>query len=224
MPAKPAASHPQKRFQRDVKKAILHLSKVSPHLRKWIATSGVCELEIAWDRSLYESLVRAIAHQQLHGRAAATILGRLQAGFPGGVFPTPKQLARASTKKLRGMGFSAAKTIAIQGVARAAESGHIPTRAEAESWSDEKLVEHLIELKGVGPWTVEMLLIFTLGRMDIMPVDDFGVRAGLKLLLDLKDVPKKADFEKHTAAWRPYRSIAAWYLWRRADAAKVKAE
>jgi len=222
MALKPAALDPKKRFRRDVKKALLHLSDVSPHLRTWIAAAGACELEIAWERDLYESLVRAIAHQQLHGRAAATILGRLQAGFPGGVFPTPRQLAKASTEKLRAMGFSNAKTIAIQGVARAAESGHIPSRIDAESWSDEKLIEHLSELKGVGPWTVEMLLIFTLGRLDVMPVDDFGVRAGLKLLLDLKDVPKKADFEKHTATWRPYRSIAAWYLWRRADAAKEK--
>jgi len=222
MAAKPATPDPKKRFRRDVKKAVLHLSEVSPHLRKWIATAGACELEIAWERDLYESLVRAIAHQQLHGRAAATILGRLQAGFPGGTFPTPRQLAKTSTEKLRAMGFSNAKTIAIQGVARAAESGHIPSRADAENWSDEKLIEHLSELKGVGPWTVEMLLIFTLGRLDVMPVDDFGVRAGLKLLLNLKDMPKKTDFEKHTAAWRPYRSIAAWYLWRRADAEKEK--
>lgn len=214
---------PQSRFNHQLIRATRHLSEVSPELRKWIGTCGACELQIAWEQSLYEALVRAIAHQQLHGRAAATILGRLQAGFRGNTFPTPRQLARASTEKLRGMGFSAAKVTAIQGVAMAAERGDIPTRAEAASWPDDELAVRLMQLKGVGPWTVDMLLIFTLGRLDVMPTGDFGVQSGLKHLLNLPKLPGKSEFTEHTSSWRPYRSIAAWYLWRKADAEKSTA-
>jgi DNA-3-methyladenine glycosylase II len=215
------AASEKAKFKRDLVLAQKHLCDVSPELSSWIKAHGPCELEIAWERELYESLVRAIAHQQLHGKAAATILGRLQAGYRGNVFPTPRQLARTPFDKVRAMGFSTAKTIAIQGVAKAAESGLIPTRAEAAKLSDAELIRRLIELKGVGQWTVEMLLIFTLGRLDIMPVDDFGVQSGLKHLLNLKVMPKKKEFSKHTDPWAPYRSVAAWYLWRKADAMRT---
>jgi DNA-3-methyladenine glycosylase II len=209
----------KRNFARQIVEAERHLSKVCPKLGRWIAKHGRCELKIVWDRDLYESLVRAIAHQQLHGRAAETILGRLEAGF-GNQFPSPRELARAKVETLRAMGFSGAKTVAIQGVAAAAESGAIPSRAEAEKLTDAELIERLVALKGVGQWTVEMLLIFTLGRLDIMPVDDYGVRTGLLHLLKLKELPKRADFARHTDHWRPYRSIGAWYLWRKAEAMK----
>jgi DNA-3-methyladenine glycosylase II len=197
-----------------------HLRRQSPLLDAWIQQCGPCKLTVAWDRSLYEALVRAIAHQQLHGRAAEAILGRLCEGFRGNDFPTPKQIARASAEKLRGMGFSAAKTVAIQGIAAAAARGEIPDRAGAEQMSDEEIIERLVKLRGVGRWTVEMLLIFTLGRLDVLPVDDFGVKSGLQQLIGCQTLPKKADFAVHAATWHPYCSIAAWYLWRKADAAK----
>ncbi len=212
---------PQSQFTRKLRTGCVHLRKQSTVLDAWIETCGPCTLPVAWQRSLYEALVRAIAHQQLHGRAAETILGRLCEGFRGHDFPTPRQLARASTEKLRGMGFSSAKAIAIQGIAVAAAGKEIPERAEAEDLSDSELIERLVKLRGVGQWTVEMLLIFTLGRLDVMPVDDFGVKCGLQHLIGMDSLPKKADFEMHTSQWRPYRSIAAWYLWRRADAAKI---
>ncbi|HYF49602.1 MAG TPA: DNA-3-methyladenine glycosylase 2 family protein [Planctomycetota bacterium] len=210
-------------FQRKLASAIEHLSRVSPELREWISTFGPCTLKIAEEQELYVALVRAIAHQQLHGRAAETILGRLRAAY-GGEMPPPRKLARARIDKLRAMGFSNAKALAIIGVAKAALNGTIPTLAEAAALSNEELIERLTELRGIGQWTVEMLLIFTLGRMDVMPVDDFGVQTGLKLLLKLKSHPKKkADFDKHTAAWSPYRSVAAWYLWRKVEAVRAAA-
>jgi len=221
----PVVIQRQRKFTAQTRKAIRHLSEVSPELGGWIALAGPCQLRIDWERELYEALVRAVAHQQLHGKAAATILGRLQEGFRGHPFPTPAQLARAKSEKLRGMGFSAAKTLAIQGVARAALAGEIPSRIDAESWTDEELITQLTQLRGIGRWTVEMLLIFTLGRLDVMPVDDFGVQSGLQLLHALPDRPKKlAHFSPLTDHWAPYRSIGAWYLWRRADAAKQKGE
>ena len=210
----------EKAFRRKVRVGVKHLTACSSELSSWIGEAGACKLQIEWDRELYEALVRAIAHQQLHGRAAQTILGRLCAGFRCDGFPTPLQLKRASIQKLRGMGFSGAKVTSIQGIAAAAVAGEIPTRAEAGLLSDDELVERLLPLRGVGRWTVEMLLIFTLGRLDVMPVDDFGVKSGLQQLFQLSAMPKKAEFALLTDSWRPYRSLGAWYLWRKADAGK----
>jgi DNA-3-methyladenine glycosylase II len=212
----------QKSFVRQLRKAERHLSSCDARLAVWIAECGRCELEIAWERSLYEALVRAIAHQQLHGRAAASILGRMLDAYArrDRPFPTPRQLARAEPEKLRSFGFSSAKVIAIQGIAAAAVRGEVPTREQAEELSDQELIEHLLPLRGVGRWTIEMLLIFTLARLDVMPVDDFGIRSGLQHLVGLDSPPRKRDFSELTDHWAPYRSVAAWYLWRLADARK----
>ena len=210
----------QKAFQRKLRSGERHLSKSCSRMNRWIAECGRSSLEIEWDRQPYESLVRAVAHQQLNGRAAATILQRFEAGFRGKHFPTPQQVSRADPELLRSMGLSAAKVIAIQGIAKAAVSGVIPTRTEAEKLSDEELIQRLITLRGVGQWTVEMLLIFSLGRLDVMPADDYGVKSGLRLLLQRSDLPHKREFPELTNHWKPYRSLAAWYLWRLADAAK----
>jgi DNA-3-methyladenine glycosylase II len=209
-------------FVRKVRTGVRHLRKYSPQLDSWIAQSGPCTLKVEWQREMFEALVRAIAHQQLHGRAAETILGRLCAGFRGSDFPTAKQLQRAPFEKLRGMGFSSAKALAIQQIAAATVAGEVPDRATAVTLTDDELVERLLPLRGVGRWTVEMLLIFTLGRLDVMPVDDFGVKSGLQQLFALEQMPKKAVFVELTDAWKPYRSLGAWYLWRKADAGKSK--
>lgn len=207
-------------WAKQVAKGCRHLRRQSPQLEAWMRSVGPCKLSVDWNRSLYEALVRAVAHQQLHGRAAETILGRLCDGFRGHAFPSPRQLANAPAEKIRSFGFSTAKTMALHGIAQAALSGQIPDRDAANSMSDQALVDQLLPLRGVGRWTIEMLLIFTLGRLDIMPVDDFGVQSGLQYLLNLKSQPKKADFAQFTDDWQPYRSIAAWYLWRKADAVK----
>lgn len=213
----------QKSFVRQLRKAERHLVASDNRLAAWMAQCGRCELEVVWERSLYEALVRAIAHQQLHGRAAASILGRLIDAYSrrGNPFPTPRQLARAEPERLRSFGFSAAKVVAIQGIAAATLRGDIPTRQDAAGMSDAELIADLLPLRGVGRWTIEMLLIFTLGRLDVMPVDDFGIRSGLQHLTGLEESPRKADFAELTDHWGPYRSVAAWYLWRLADSRKA---
>lgn len=204
-----AITKQRQKFQRQVRAATKKLVAGSHVLAEWIEQCGPCKLEVAWERSLYESLVRAIAHQQLHGKAAETILGRLISSFRGDGFPTARQLARAETEKLRSCGFSAAKVQAIQGIAAAELRGSIPNRDTAQQLSDAELIEKLTELRGVGRWTVEMLLIFTLGRLDVMPVDDFGVKHGLQVLLNLPDMPTRQEMTQQSAVWAGQRTVAA---------------
>jgi DNA-3-methyladenine glycosylase II len=204
------------------RRAEKHLSQIDRRMLKVITSHGRCELVPYWDRSPYESLVRAVAYQQLHGRAAAAILGRLVAKFAPHPFPSAEDLAAADPTQLRPLGFSAAKIVTIQGIARGVLAGIVPTREQAERMTDEELIEQLTQLRGIGRWTVEMLLIFTLGRLDVMPIDDYGVKAGLQALHKLDDFPKRHDFARLTEKWQPYRSIGAWYLWRVADGLKAK--
>lgn len=199
-----------------------HLSQIDKRLKKVIAEQGKCELVPQWESSPYESLVRAVAHQQLHGRAAQAILRRLAEKFAPQAFPTPQQLAAADVDELRALGFSAAKVATIKGIAAATLTGDVPTRDEADLLTDEELIARLVPLRGIGRWTVEMLLIFTLGRLDIMPVDDYGVKVGLQVLHKLAEFPTKSYFARLTDRWQPYRSIGAWYLWRVADGLKAK--
>ena len=170
----------------------------------------------------YEALVRSIAHQQVHGKAAEAVLGRFIALFPEQPFPTPAQVGSASFETLRGCGFSGSKITAIRDIAEKTEAGLVPTRRAAQRLTDAQLIERLVQLRGVGRWTVEMLLIFTLGRPDVLPVDDFGVREGWKHAAGLEAQPKPKELAALGEAWAPFRSTAAWYLWQVANAAKVK--
>lgn len=171
-------------------------------------------------REPYEALVRAIAHQQVHGRAAEAMLGRLMAHFPEAPFPPPAGILGLADDALRGCGFSGAKCAAIRDIAAQSLGGLVPTRRSATRLSDAVLIERLIALRGVGRWTVEMLLIFTLGREDILPVDDFGVREGYRVAAGMKAQPRPKELAAIGEAWAPYRSYAAWYLWRAADLSK----
>ena len=198
-----------------------HLRAADPDLVVLIGRVGRCGLRVDRAREPYESLVRAIAHQQLHGRAAEAILGRMVAVHAA--FPTPAQLLAMDLAALRVCGFSGSKGAAMHGVAEAALSGLVPTRAKAARMSDAALIERLVALRGIGRWTVEMLLIFSLGRPDIMPVDDFGVREGFRRIRGLDRQPRPRELAGATEAWSPYRSAAAWYLWRAADEAKAPA-
>lgn len=211
----------QSKYLRKLRLAEKHLTNACPLIGNWISESGKCELVPVWSREPFESLVRAVAHQQLHGKAAESILGRLTARFPDQDFPSAQQLSRMRVTSYRQCGFSLSKAEAIRGIAKATMGGNVPSRATAEQMSDEELIESLTELRGIGKWTVEMLLIFTLGRLNVMPVDDFGVRAGFMHLYSLSDSPKKSDLIERTESWAPYRSIGAWYLWRLADARKT---
>jgi DNA-3-methyladenine glycosylase II len=171
-------------------------------------------------RQPYEALVRAIAHQQVHGRAAEAILGRFIALCPEPGFPTPESVLALTPEAMRGAGLSANKVLAIRDIAEKAALGVIPNRAAARRLSDDVLIERLVALRGVGRWTVEMLLIFTLGRADILPVDDFGVREGYRVAAGLPEQPKPKALAEIGEAWAPFRTTAAWYLWRAADLAK----
>jgi len=178
---------------------------------------GPPRLGIQRRRSPYEALMRAIAHQQLHGRAALAILARFEALYPSGTFPPPDLVLASSETELRACGFSGAKIAAMRAICAATLDGTVPTRRGSARVSDEALIERLISIRGVGRWTVEMLLIFTLGRPDVLPVDDFGVRDGYRVLYALDVAPKPKALAEIGLAWAPYRSIAAWYLWRASD-------
>jgi DNA-3-methyladenine glycosylase II len=181
---------------------------------------GPPRLEVQRGRSPYEALMRAIAHQQLHGRAALAIMGRFEALYPTDGFPPPALVLASPEIELRACGFSGSKVAAMRAICAAALDGTVPTRRASARLSDEELIERLTSIRGVGQWTVEMLLIFTLGRPDVLPVDDFGVRDGYRQLHGLDVQPKPKALAEIGQAWAPFRSIAAWYLWRASDEGK----
>jgi DNA-3-methyladenine glycosylase II len=201
-----------------MREAVTHLSR-DPAMAALIARAGRCRLKPV-QRSPYEALVRAIAHQQLHARAAEAILGRFLALYPGADFPPPEAVLSTPDPALRATGFSMSKIAAIRDICGRTLDGTVPTRRAASRLTDAQLIERLTSLRGVGQWTVEMLLIFTLGRPDVLPVDDFGVREGYRVLHGLAIQPRPKDLATLGEAWAPWRSYAAWYLWRAAEAAK----
>ena len=195
-----------------------HLAAIQPEFAGLIARIGPCTAAIE-RRELYAALVRSIAHQQLHGNAARAILGRLVA-HGGGTMPSPDALAAIPDEVFRAFGFSASKAAGIRAIAAAALDGTIPALEEADGLDDEALIARLVTIRGVGRWTVEMLLMSTLGRPDVLPVDDFGVREGWRLITQAEAQLKPKALAAVGAAWAPYRSTAAWYLWRAADEGK----
>jgi DNA-3-methyladenine glycosylase II len=198
-------------------KAVKHLGRVDPILGKLIKTVGPCTLRPKDRRSPFEALVTSVAYQQLNGTAAATILGRVKALFPGKRFPTPEDLLDMPEECLRTAGLSRAKTVAIKDIAAKAVTGIVPSRRALSRVPDAEIVERLTTLRGVGPWTVEMLLIFTLGRADVLPVTDYGVRKGFALTYGLREMPKPKELLAFGEKWRPYRTTASWYFWRALD-------
>jgi 3-methyladenine DNA glycosylase/8-oxoguanine DNA glycosylase len=168
-------------------------------------------------RSLFEALLRSIVYQQLHGKAAATIHARVLAelGRHGG--PTPEAVTRATDEMLRAAGLSRAKLLAIRDLAAKCLSGTVPTLAAARRLGDAELEARLTEVRGIGPWTVHMLLIFHLGRPDVMPTGDFAIRLAFKQLYGKRRDPSPALILRHARCWQPYRSVASWYLWRSLD-------
>ena len=168
----------------------------------------------------YQALIRSVAHQQLHGNAARAILARFVALFPGPAYPAPEAIDAQPDEALRECGFSATKVAAIRDICAKTRAGLVPGAAESEALDNEALIERLSAIRGVGRWTVEMMLISTLGRPDVLPVDDFGVREGWRLLNGLDAQPKPRELAVIGAAWAPHRSTAAWYLWRAADEGK----
>ncbi len=194
--------------------ATTHLRHADPAFAALIAQVGRCTLVPDRTQQPYEALVRAVAHQQLHGKAARRILERFLGLYPDGAFPSPAMLLASSDEALRGVGFSAAKVAAIRDIAANTATGVVPDRRHACRLSDATLIERLTAIRGVGRWTVEMLLIFVLGRPDVLPVDDFGVREGYRRLYRLAEQPRPRELAAIGEAWAPFRSTAAWYLWR----------
>jgi DNA-3-methyladenine glycosylase II len=199
-----------------------HLSKHDPVLRKLIREHGNCLLKPEKRRSPFQSLVQAVAHQQLNGTAANTILTRFKKLFPGRKFPKPEDLADVTDEQIRACGFSFAKIKAIRDLAEKTLSGTVPTSQQIAKLSDDEIITRLTEVRGVGRWTVEMLLIFQLGREDVLPADDFGVRTGFRVAYKKREMPKPKELLAFGEKWKPHRTTAAWFLWRAADAAKKK--
>ena len=200
--------------------ALQHLADADPVMRALILEIGACEFQAETRRPPFQSLVQAVAHQQLHGKAANTILGRFKKLFPGRRFPRAQDLAAVTDEQLRACGFSFAKIKALRDIAEKTVSGVVPASRHFTKLSDDEIVERLTQVRGVGRWTVEMLLIFQLGRPDVLPVDDFGVRNGFSIAYKLKKMATPKELLAFGELWRPHRTTAAWYLWRAADAAK----
>ena len=204
--------------------ALEHLRAADPVLARLIDEIGPFRMRLKQAPSLFAALAEAIVYQQLNGKAAAAIFARVRALFPRahqGL--TPQQVLRASDAKLRGAGLSQSKLLALRDLAKKAADGTIPTLAEAHKLADDVIIERLTEVRGIGRWTAEMLLIFRLGRADVLPVDDFGVRQGFAYAFKKRAQPTPKALAKYGQRWAPYRTVASWYLWRAADrAAKAR--
>jgi DNA-3-methyladenine glycosylase II len=194
--------------------AIAHLCANDNDLARIIAQIGPCGLKPKAQREPYEALIRSVAYQQLHARAAEAIFGRFLALYPQEAFPSAASILATDDHLIRNCGFSTSKVATIRGIAEKMLDGTVPTREAAMALTDDELIERLIVLRGVGRWTVEMLLIFTLERPDVLPVDDFGVREGWRLLKGLDKQPAPKILAGIGKTWSPYRSTATWYLWR----------
>ena len=191
------------------------LARVDGDWARLVGDVGPCTHAPKPAREPFEALVRAVAHQQLHARAAEAMVARLVALSPGGEpFPTPRALRDLDASALRGCGFSARKVATLYALAEGALSGLVPAREAALQMSDGELTARLTSLPGIGAWTVEMMLIYTLEREDVFPVDDFGVREGFRRLKALERQPTRSALLRAGEALRPYRTIASWYLWR----------
>jgi methylated-DNA-[protein]-cysteine S-methyltransferase len=204
--------------------AVAHLRAADARIARLIDAVGPLDLRVRRTPSVFEALAEAIVYQQLTGKAAQTIYARVRALFPRGHEElTPRQILRASDEKLRGAGLSTAKTLSMRDLARKAAAGEIPTLAEAHAMDDDAIVDRLTTVRGIGRWTAEMFLIFRLGRPDVFPIEDYGVRKGFAAALGHRDLPSPDDMLARARSWRPYRSAASWYLWRAAERVPRKA-
>ncbi|CAN5333965.1 DNA-3-methyladenine glycosylase [soil metagenome] len=197
----------------DGEAAVDHLRRVEPRFRAVIDHAGPYAPERRPYKSLFEALGRAIVYQQLNGVAAGTIHARYMNLFAERT-PEPKQLLTLSDAKLRGAGLSGAKTAAVRDLARRIASGELPTLRELPYLDDDVVLEKLTAVRGVGPWTVHMLLLFHLRRPDVLPTGDYGVRSGYAALFKKRALPTEKALTLAAKPWRPYRSVASWYLWR----------
>jgi DNA-3-methyladenine glycosylase II len=209
----------------DAEQACRELAAADPKLGLLIAAAGPFTMKLKSQHSPFEALLESILYQQLHASAASAILRRLLTLF-GEIHPTPELLLTQPDEALRAVGLSKNKTLALQDLARKTADGTVPTLAQIRKLSDEEIIERLTAVRGIGVWTVQMLLIFRLGRPDVLPVSDYGVRKGFALTFkrlpkskpfDATMLAKPAEMERRARKWQPWRSVASWYLWRACD-------
>jgi len=198
------------------------LSRVDRRLARVIRRVGCFPTKKRKPQHPYASLLQAIVHQQIAGKAAEAIFGRVKALGTGGEFPTPEEILRASKLKLRRAGLSRQKIAAVRDLAAKTLDGTVPPLAKIRRMSGEEIHERLTRVHGIGEWSVQMFLMSRLGRPDVLPVQDYGIRKGFQLVYGHKDVPKPQVILEHGERWRPYRSIASWYLWRAVDQEQAK--
>ena len=198
-----------------------HFAACDPVMAALIRAAGPYRLAPETARSPFESLARAITHQQLNGIAAERILGRFVALCGNGEFPLPAAVIARPDHELRAVGLSFAKIASLKDLAAKAENGIVPHGAALVTLGDGEIIERLTQVRGIGRWTVEMLLIFQLGRPDVLPVDDFGVRNGFRLAYGLRGMPTPRALAAFGERWAPQRTAAAWYLWRAVELAKL---
>lgn len=201
----------------DMAAALATLRAADVRLAALIDRAPVCDMSTRdarnpTERDLFQSLLRSIVYQQLSGKAAATIHGRVEALFDD--VPEPAALLALPDGALRGAGLSRNKLLAVRDLAEKTLDGTVPPLAELEALDDETIIQRLVQVRGIGRWTVEMLLMFRLRRPDVLPVDDLGVRKGFMLTYGLDGLPKPTLLRERAERWRPYRSVASWYMWR----------
>lgn len=211
----------------DADEAVAHLKQNDLKLAALIDCVGPFTMKMDQSVTPFESLLESILYQQLHGKAAATIHRRVCEFFCGD--PTPEALLAAPEERLRGCGVSGNKIKALRDLAAKTIDGTVPAHAAIRKMTDEEIVKRLTAVRGIGPWTVEMLLIFRLGRPDVLPVTDYGVRKGFALTflrlpksraIEAADLPKPEVMLRRAKRWAPYRSVASWYMWRACDVEK----
>lgn len=190
------------------------LAACDPCLAELIESTARFETDAAQLHSPYEALLEAIAYQSISGKAAATIFGRIKALSGNGRPPSPEQMLKLRKSSLRKAGLSGAKILAMKDLARKTMAGVVPSLEEAERLSDQELVERLVSVRGIGAWTVEMFLIFRLGRPDVLPIHDLGVKKGWSVTYGKKHMPRPNELLAFGETWRPYRTVASWYMWR----------
>jgi 3-methyladenine DNA glycosylase/8-oxoguanine DNA glycosylase len=205
-----------------MKKALLHLAAADEIMGALIQRVGRCALKVPVTTQrgrqvAFAALVEAVVYQQLTGKAAATILGRVKALYPNRSFPRPRDIVATPDEQLRRAGLSRAKIAAVKDIAAKTLDGTVPTVTQITRMTDDEIVTRLTTIRGVGRWTAEMVLIFMLGRLDVLPSTDYGVRKGFAAAYGRVELPSPTDLLTHGERWRPYRSIASWFLWRAAD-------
>jgi DNA-3-methyladenine glycosylase II len=206
----------------DLAEATRHLSAKDEKLATLIAETAPFRIETDGTESPYEVLIESIAYQSISGKAAATIFGRIKALGSNGRPPSPEQMLKLRKPVLRKAGLSGAKVLAMKDLAQKTIDGVVPTYEQALTMSDDELVERLVSVRGIGAWTVEMFLIFRLGRPDVLPIHDLGVKKGWAVVYGKKRMPKPKELLAFGERWRPYRTVASWYMWRAFERAGYK--